>query len=89
MHYTITNKEAFHVIGIQCRTTNENGQAKKDIERGKLIYEVLSQKPGEYFSVMDQQLMLQVVLDVDGAVIDVEKMKAEVGLLSKDIQTDE
>ena len=64
-------------------------EAKKDIERGKLIFEILSQKPGEYFSVMAQQLMLQIVLEVDGAVIDVEKMKAEVLELSQGIETDE
>ncbi len=64
-------------------------EAKKDIERGKMINEILSQKPGEYFSVMDQQLMLQIVLEIDGTVIDIERMKAEVGLLSKEIETDE
>lgn len=64
-------------------------EAKKDIERGKLIFEILSQKPGEYFSIMDQQLMLQIVLESDGSVIDIERMKAEVGLLSNGIETDE
>ena len=64
-------------------------EAKKDIERGKLIFEILSQKPGEYFSVMAQQLMLQIVLESDGAVIDVERMKAEVGALAQTIETDE
>ena len=63
--------------------------AKRDIERGKLVFEIVSQKPGEYFSVMDQQLMLQIILDWDGQVLDVEKMKAEVGALSKTIETDE
>ncbi len=64
-------------------------EAKKDIARGKLIFEIISQKPGEYFSVMSQQLMLQIVLDADGTVIDIEKMKAEVGALSEGIETDE
>ena len=64
-------------------------EAKKDIERGKLIFEILSQKPGEYFSIMDQQLMLQIVLESDGSVSDIERMKAEVGLLSNGIETDE
>ena len=64
-------------------------EAKKDIERGKLIFEILSQKPGEYFSVMAQQLMLQIVLESDGAGIDVERMKAEVGALAQTIETDE
>lgn len=63
-------------------------EAKKDIERGKMIFEIISQKPGEYFSVMAQQLMLQIVLDANGAVLDIDAMKREVMAIATTITED-
>ncbi len=64
-------------------------ETRKDIELGKLINEILTQKPGDYFSVIAQQLMLEIVLESEGVVLDIVKMKAEVGELAKGIETDE
>lgn len=64
-------------------------EAKNDLARGKLINEILTQKPGEYFSVMAQQLMLEIVLSVEGDVLDVEKLKAEAVVAAPTIENDE
>lgn len=65
-------------------------QAKTDLELGKLINEVISQAPGEYFSVMAQQLMLEIVLSNAGkAVIDVRAMKQRANDIAQTVQTDE
>lgn len=64
-------------------------EAKRDIERGKLIFEIISQKPGEYFSVMAQQLMLEIVLETEGSVLDIEAMKREVQEVAKNVENDD
>lgn len=61
-------------------------EARKDLQKGKLIFEILTQAPGEYFSVVAQQLMLEIVLESEGGtVIDVSAMKREVNEIAKTI----
>lgn len=51
-------------------------EAKKDLEYGKQIYEVLSQRPNETFSVMSQQLMIDVILSApEGQTVDLQNLK--------------
>lgn len=51
-------------------------EAKKALETGGLIFKLMTQKPTEVFSLMAQQLMLDVVLNrADGDMIDVDKLK--------------
>lgn len=52
-------------------------EAKADLETGKLLLETMKQGPFETYSLMAQQLMLEIVLDlVPGSTIDVEKLKS-------------
>ena len=52
-------------------------EAKQDLAAGKRIYELIGQKPSETFSVMAQQLMFEITLDLgDGELIDVQTMRA-------------
>lgn len=52
---------------------------KKDLETGKRIYDVLSQPPGEIYSIAEQQLMLDVVLSLgEGQVLDLPTLKMSV-----------
>lgn len=64
-------------------------EAKRDIEKGKLIFEIITQKPGEYFSILAQQLMLEIVLESDNTVLDIQRMKVEVVALAQGVETDE
>lgn len=65
-------------------------EARKSLELGKLIQEVVTQKPGEYFSVMSQQLMLEIVLESAGEkVIDINAMKEHAGEIAKLVEKDE
>lgn len=51
-------------------------EARKDLETGKMIYETLTQTPGESYTLLAQQLMLDVILSYDqGSVVDVQGMK--------------
>ncbi len=54
---------------------------KKDLEQGKLIYDVLTQQPHESYNLMAQSLMLDIVLGLgDNQAVDVQALK----LLSPD-----
>lgn len=46
MNYQIQTQEQFHVVGIEVRTTNENGQAMKDLPAlwGRFYAEGIQQK---------------------------------------------
>lgn len=65
-------------------------EARKDIDRGKQILEVLSQAPGEFYGVMAQQLMLETVLQAeDNAVIDITAMKKHVNEIAINLENDD
>lgn len=64
-------------------------QAKKDLETGKHIETILTQAPGENYSVQAQQLMLDIVLNLgDQEVIDIAKMKKSVAAIAKMFKTE-
>lgn len=52
-------------------------EAKRDLNTGKLIFELLTQTPTETFSLVAQQLMFEVVLDLeDGELLDLQTLKS-------------
>lgn len=52
-------------------------EAKQDLAAGKRIQELIGQKPTETFSVMAQQLMFDITLDIsDGELLDMQTMRA-------------
>lgn len=54
-------------------------EAAKDLERGKHLYEMFNQTPNDTYSVTEQCLMLDVVLNLaDNLVLDVKKLKENV-----------
>ena len=64
--------------------------AHGDLERGRLIYELFGQPPGETFNFMEQQLLLDIVLGLEeDAILDIKRMKIEVKDTAKLVQTDE
>lgn len=51
-------------------------EAKQDLASGKRIQELIGQKPTETFSVMAQQLMFEITLDLaDGEMLDMQAMR--------------
>ena len=65
-------------------------EARKELEKGKQINEVLTQGPNQYFNVMAQQLMLETVLSSEGdAVLDIEGMKASVNEIAASVTSEE
>jgi hypothetical protein len=54
------------------------------------VFELLTQAPGETFSLMAQQLMLDIVLNVDeGAVLDMSALKLNANDFAKKVTSDE
>ena len=65
-------------------------EARKEIELGKRILEVLNQAPGEYYSVVAQQLMLEVILTAgENAVLDITALKKAVNEVASGVQSEE
>lgn len=64
--------------------------AKKDLATGKRIKELLTQAPGETFTLMSQQLMLDIVLNLaDNEVLDIAAMKKLVNELAAKVTDDQ
>lgn len=64
-------------------------EAKKALETGNLIFKLLTQKPTEVFSLIAQQLMLDVVLNRgDGDMLDIDKLKTAANELAGEIKDD-
>lgn len=56
-----------------------SAEAERDLQRGKHLYEIFNQSPNDTFSVTEQCLMLDVVLNLaDGLVLDTKKLKDNV-----------
>ena len=65
-------------------------ESKKDLEVGKRIQEILNQAPGENYSTVSQQLMLDIALNLpEGEVLDVKAMKLAVEQTAALIKKDE
>lgn len=65
-------------------------EARKELDLGKQIFQVLTQKPGEYYSLIDQQLMFEVLLENSGnAVIDIDGMKKVVSEIAAGVDSDD
>jgi F-type H+/Na+-transporting ATPase subunit alpha len=65
-------------------------ESKTVLEKGKNIFKVLTQSPTDVYSVMSQQLMLDVVLNqADGETIDTSKLKTEAEKYAAKITKDE
>lgn len=65
-------------------------ESKKDLELGKRILEILNQAPNETYSVMSQQLMLDIAINLpEGEVLDIKAMKAAVEKTAALIKKDE
>ncbi|MDB5164288.1 MAG: atpA [Candidatus Saccharibacteria bacterium] len=64
--------------------------ARKDLETGKRMNELFNQPATERFSVFDQQLMLDIVLNVaDGESLDMQAMKTAVKDLAAQAKSDD
>lgn len=65
-------------------------EAKRALETGKRTLELLTQSPNDTFSLMSQQLMMDVVLNLeDGAKLDMGALKLRVNELAKKVTNDE
>ncbi len=65
-------------------------EAKRALETGKRLFELFTQSPGDTFSLMSQQLMLDIVLNLeDGAQLDISSMKLNVKDFAVKVTADE
>ena len=65
-------------------------ESKIALEKGKNIFKVLTQGPSEVYSLYEQQLMMDIVLNTDPEIkIDVENLKANVRDYAAKIKKDE
>jgi F-type H+-transporting ATPase subunit alpha len=64
-------------------------QAQNDLARGQLLYKLFNQKPDESYSLMAQQLMLDVVFTLaEQEVIDTDTLKQSVNAAASQIKSD-
>lgn len=60
---------------------------KKDLDAGRKLIAILKQAPGEYFSLIEQQLMMDVLLSTnEGEVVDINALKTKVKIFAKDLE---
>lgn len=65
-------------------------EAKRALETGKRLFELFTQSPGDTFSLMSQQMMLDIVLNLeDGAQLDISAMKLNVKEYATKVTKDE
>ncbi len=65
-------------------------EAKRALETGRRIFELLNQSPSDTYSLMSQQLMLDIVLNLeDGAQLDIGSMKQYVTDYAAKVTSDE
>lgn len=64
--------------------------AQRELQRGKRIYELFTQSPTETYSVMEQMLMLDIVLNLgDDKVLDMKALKAKTSEFAAKVSKDE
>lgn len=60
-----------------------SAESQKDLNTGKRVLELLGQSPSESFTLLSQQMMFEIILDLeDGVVIDIGKLKSESNTIS-------
>jgi F-type H+-transporting ATPase subunit alpha len=65
-------------------------EAKKALSTGKLLFELFTQAPGDTYSLMAQQLMLDLVLNLeDGVTLDVSALKLNVNEFAPKVTSDD
>ncbi len=65
-------------------------EAKRALATGKRIFELMTQAPGDTFSLMAQQLMLDIVLNLEeGAVLDINALKLNANDFAAKVSSDE
>lgn len=65
-------------------------EAKHALETGKRVFEIITQAPGKTFSLMAQQLMMDIALNLeDNAKLDIPKLKNSVNEYAQKITSDE
>lgn len=65
-------------------------EAKRALETGKRIFELLTQSPSLTYSLIAQQLMLDIILNLeDNASLDVAKLKNQVSQAATEIKSEE
>lgn len=65
-------------------------EARQALETGKHIFELLTQSPSDTYSIMAQQLLLDIILNLEvGAVIDLPRLKKEVHAAAGKVTNDD
>ncbi|HEX4774697.1 MAG TPA: sodium-transporting two-sector ATPase [Candidatus Saccharimonadales bacterium] len=65
-------------------------EAKRTLATGKRLFEIMTQSPSETFSLMAQQLMFDIVLNLaDGEDLDLNSLKVNVGQFAAQVTGDE
>ncbi len=65
-------------------------ESKRALETGKLIHQVLTQAPGLTYSLISQQLLMDIIINLEvGERLDVDKLKLNVSKYAERIKTDD
>lgn len=65
-------------------------ESKRALETGKRIFEALTQSPTDTYSLMSQQLMMDIILNLeDGGTLDISALKLKVAEYAAKIENDE
>lgn len=65
-------------------------ESKRALETGKRIFEILTQAPGDTYSLLSQQLMMDIIMNVeDGVVLDLSALKLKVNEYAAKITQDD
>ncbi|MFO0920071.1 MAG: sodium-transporting two-sector ATPase [Candidatus Saccharimonadales bacterium] len=77
--------EEFSHFGSELST-----ESKMALETGKRVFEILTQSPGDTYSLMSQQLMMDIVMNLEqGDTLDIGALKIKVAEFAATIETDE
>jgi F-type H+-transporting ATPase subunit alpha len=65
-------------------------EAKRDLNTGKIIFELITQSPLETFSLVAQQLMFEIVLDLgEGELLDLQTLKSKSNEYASKVKEDD
>lgn len=65
-------------------------EAQGDLEKGKLLFDLMGQAPGVNYSLMAQQLMFEIILDSElGTVFDLDKLKENANEYAEKVNDDQ